>query len=92
MEMVIEQLEAELRVKAAPDWNPADLAPDESIFHIIDTHHQYSREELPRLPTMAVRVAQVHGGHTPSLIEVLEVFYDNGGWLPRFGTPTRWDR
>jgi regulator of cell morphogenesis and NO signaling len=54
--------------------NPALLPPVELIEHIMSTHHAYLRSELPRLHAMTERVARVHGGHTPSLVEVHEVF------------------
>lgn len=71
---VIEQLEAESRGKPAPESNPADLPPAELVSYIVDTHHRFLRDEMPRLLAMATRVAQVHGGHTPSLVKVLEIY------------------
>ena len=73
-EAVVEQLEAELRDKPDPESNPADLPPSELVDHIIETHHAFLRSELPRVHAMAERVAQVHGPHTPSLVEVHQVF------------------
>jgi regulator of cell morphogenesis and NO signaling len=70
---VIEQLEAEQKTQP-PNFDPASLTPTELIGHIVATHHDYLRGELPRLHAMAQRVAQVHGEHTPSLVEVFEVF------------------
>ena len=75
-ESVIEQLEAELRDKPAPEVNPAVFPPDQLADHIVAKHHRYLRDELPRLHAMAARVAQVHGAHTLSLVEVYEVFSD----------------
>jgi regulator of cell morphogenesis and NO signaling len=74
VEAVVEQLEAELRGKPAPEWNPADLPPAELVAYIVNTHHRYQKDEMPRLMAMAARVAQVHGGHTPSLVEVFEIY------------------
>lgn len=74
LDEVVEELEAELRGKPAPEWNPADLPPAELVTYIVETHHQYLKEELPRLMVMAARVAEVHGGHTASLVTVLEVY------------------
>lgn len=54
--------------------NPAQLPVDELCVYIVEMHHGYLRRELPRLRTMAQRVADVHGGHTPSLLEVAAVF------------------
>lgn len=73
-ETVVEQLEAGMREKADSGENPALLPPMELVEHIIATHHAYLRSELPRLHAMAERVANVHGGHTPSLVEVYQIF------------------
>ena len=54
--------------------NPADLPIAELAGYIVETHHGYLYRELPRLHAMSERVAQVHGGHTPSLVEVFDVF------------------
>lgn len=71
---VVEQLEAELRDKPEPEVNPASFPPAELVDHIVNTHHRFLRDELPRVHAMATRVAQVHGPHTPSLVEVCEIF------------------
>lgn len=71
---VVEQLEAEPADRAAPVRNPAGLPPPELATHIVETHHGFLRRELPRLHAMSERVAQVHGGHTPSLIEMFHVY------------------
>jgi regulator of cell morphogenesis and NO signaling len=73
---VIEQLEAELRDKPEPEVNPANFPPAELVDHIVNTHHQFLKDEMPRVLAMAARVAQVHGPHTPSLVEVYETFTD----------------
>ena len=73
-ESVVEQLEGELEDKTAPTRNPAELPAHELAAYIVDVHHGFLRNELPRLHAMAQRVAQVHGGHTPSLVELFHVF------------------
>src|SRR5688500_9310524 len=73
-DIVIEQLEAEADEKNEPQENPANLPICELAAHIVKTHHAFLWRELPRLRAMAARVAQVHGEHTPSLLEVFEVF------------------
>lgn len=73
-QVVLEQLEAEFVHQSAPSENPATLPPHELADYIVRTHHDFLRRELPRLSAMAGRVAKVHGGHTPSLIELSEVF------------------
>lgn len=74
LESVLEQLEAASSGNTVTDNNPAMLPPVELARHIVDTHHAYLRSELPRIHAMAERVARVHGGHTPSLLELFEVF------------------
>lgn len=73
-EAVVEQLEAELRDKPEPEVNPASFPPAELVDHIVTAHHRFLRDELPRVLAMAARVAQVHGPHTPSLVEVYEIY------------------
>jgi regulator of cell morphogenesis and NO signaling len=74
LETVVEQLEAELADKNPPQDNPANLPVPELAAYIVDTHHRFLWSELPRIHAMSQRVAHVHGGHTPSLVEVYEVF------------------
>lgn len=50
------------------------MEPAELCDHIVGTHHQYLREELPRLDHMTRRVAAVHGADEPRLIEIRQVF------------------
>lgn len=73
-ESVVEQLEAELLDQTEFKENPATLPIPELAEYIVKTHHGFLWRELPRLHAMSARVAQVHGGHTPSLIDVFEVF------------------
>lgn len=74
VDTVIEQLEGEMAGQAAPEHNPAELPPAELAAYIVETHHAFLWRELPRLFAMSERVAQVHGGHTPSLVELFDVF------------------
>ncbi|MBL9176179.1 MAG: iron-sulfur cluster repair di-iron protein [Verrucomicrobiales bacterium] len=74
LDAVVTGLTAEASNPTAAVPNPAELPPAELAAYLVETHHEYLRRELPRLHGMAERVARVHGGHTPSLIEVLEVF------------------
>lgn len=71
---VVEQLEAEMAEPTPPENNPAELPLAELATYIVSTHHAFLWRELPRLFAMAQRVAQVHGGHTPSLVELFRVF------------------
>jgi regulator of cell morphogenesis and NO signaling len=42
--------------------------------HIQQTHHAYLKEELPRLQSLADKVARVHGSKDPRLTQVVSVF------------------
>lgn len=58
----------------APEWvglGPADLAD-----HIEGVHHAYLHSELPRLVTLADKVAGVHGDRHPELVQVRRVVLD----------------
>lgn len=59
-------------VTAEKDWTKTSLT--ELADHIVSTHHEYLRGELPRLEAMAARVAKVHGDHAPNTIEIHKVF------------------
>jgi regulator of cell morphogenesis and NO signaling len=74
IQSVLEQLEAGNAEKSEPENNPALLPPVELIKYIVETHHEYLRNELPRLQAMSERVSKVHGGHTTSLTEVYWTF------------------
>jgi regulator of cell morphogenesis and NO signaling len=54
------------------DW--AGVPMGELADHIVTTHHDYLRRELPRLARHVERVARVHGKRHPELREVHEVF------------------
>ncbi|HEY0899538.1 MAG TPA: iron-sulfur cluster repair di-iron protein [Sphingobacteriaceae bacterium] len=42
--------------------------------YIINTHHEYVRESIPFMSELAAKVARVHGGRHPELVEVANVF------------------
>lgn len=71
---VVGELEKPTLAVQMSDENPAELPPAELVRYIVRVFHEPLRMELPRLRAMAQRVAQVHGGHTPALREVLELF------------------
>ncbi|HEX3162973.1 MAG TPA: iron-sulfur cluster repair di-iron protein [Pseudolabrys sp.] len=57
-----------------PAANPDAMSLAELCDHIECVHHDYLREELPRLDFMTRKVAAVHGDHEPRLREVRCVF------------------
>lgn len=73
-ESVAREVEGESQLPADAETNPALLPPPELADHIESRYHVPLRAELPRLRAMAVRVAEVHGAGTPSLLEVRDVF------------------
>jgi regulator of cell morphogenesis and NO signaling len=75
LDAVLAEIESEAAGRPEPEANPAELPPADLAAYIVETHHDYLRRELPRLHAMAERVAQVHGEHAPSLVEVLAVFH-----------------
>ena len=54
------------------DWNTETL--ENLINHIVDTHHQYLRDDLPRLFHLTQKVASRHGERDTYLYKVLEIF------------------
>ena len=72
-----EDLAAAIEIAAAEpeadarDWQTAPLHA--LIDHIVTTYHDPLREELPRLESMAAKVARVHGAKAPHLVRVDEI-------------------
>ena len=65
---------AEIRREGEADDQPnrwADASPAELTEHIIRAFHEPLREELPRLESMARKVARVHGGKQPGTLDEL---------------------
>jgi regulator of cell morphogenesis and NO signaling len=73
---VADQIRADDQAADAPDDGPdwAAASASDLADHIEATHHARLREQLPRLTAMAVKVAQVHGGRHPSLVQLRNVF------------------
>ncbi|MBL8994299.1 MAG: hemerythrin domain-containing protein, partial [Spirochaetia bacterium] len=44
------------------------------VDHIVNTHHAYLKEELPRLSALALKVSRVHGVEHPFLRRLSEAF------------------
>ncbi|WP_243324815.1 iron-sulfur cluster repair di-iron protein [Geothrix sp. SG200] len=59
-------------VPSLQDWTRASLA--ELIQHIVTTHHDYLREELPRLDMLMGKVLRAHGPNHGELARVGEIF------------------
>lgn len=61
-----------LRPGARSPW--ATFGPAELVDHLQATHHAYLHDELPRLTALADKVAQVHGGRHPELLDVQRLY------------------
>lgn len=69
---MLEALDGVASGEAPADANAMGLAA--LCDHIEAAHHGYLREELPRLDFMTRKVAAVHGGEEPRLVEIRRVF------------------
>lgn len=58
--------------EAAADW--IGMSPAELVDHLEGTHHQYLKQELPRLSELAAKVSRVHGEMHPELIRLAEIY------------------
>jgi regulator of cell morphogenesis and NO signaling len=56
------------------DWTTSKLTP--LCNHIVNTHHEYLREALPRIAHLTEKVRRAHGHRHPELFEVCDVFRD----------------
>jgi len=75
VEQVARRLEEVDRQSAGADANEVDrLSLSALIDHIIEVHHQYLRQELPRLETLLQRVLEAHGARHPELQEIRDLF------------------
>jgi regulator of cell morphogenesis and NO signaling len=54
------------------NWNEKPLA--DLMSHVVNKHHGYVRQELPRLGALATKVTTKHGPNHPEMKEVQEVF------------------
>lgn len=54
----------------SPDPNPADWELDLLADHIVTTHHGFVRQAMPALMQHAAKVAAVHGGNHPEMVDV----------------------
>lgn len=62
-----------------PDWNTFQLAA--ICDHIVRTHHDYIRAELPRLQFLAQKVVARHGNDRPELPQIEQLVQDVGNDL-----------
>lgn len=69
----LEELAAEQSAEAdARDWQKESLTA--LVRHIVDTHHVYTKDELPRLEGLFEKVCNAHGERHPELFRLRELF------------------
>lgn len=73
-EEVLAELERREAGRVEDEVELARMGMGELVDHIVDTHHAYLKEELPRLSFLVDKVANVHGGAHPELLELRGVF------------------
>ncbi len=71
--LVVQELEAAAHAPAesAARWDERPMA--DLVDHLLTHYHEPLRLELPRLLYMAQKVARVHGGHRPEMVECAQV-------------------
>ncbi len=76
----LEQTEA-ARAAAAQqrDWSTAPL--NALTAHIVTKHHEYVRQELPRIQMLLGKVRAAHGANHPEIARIQESFEDLGNEL-----------
>jgi regulator of cell morphogenesis and NO signaling len=60
--------------KDSKNWTQAPLG--ELILHIVSTHHEYLKLELPRVAQRVQKVVQVHGEKDPATLHELQRVYE----------------
>ena len=73
-DQVSEKLEECLQGESdtGPDWQKASLS--KLIQHIVRKHHNYCRQEVPRLKALADKVNNRHGANHAELAEIAQTF------------------
>jgi len=78
----IDQVIAALDLPDAPDSTGTSAGDNASLAHdIVDTHHAYMWEEMPRLAQLVEKVYRVHGERHPELEQVRDAFFKAVGAL-----------
>ena len=74
VDQVLEKLaDAETQELGGPPVDPASISIGRLIQHIVRVHHQYVRQELPRLAEMAQKLAAKRSDRAPELKNIEEL-------------------
>src|SRR5215471_18155089 len=71
---VLAALEAAAQPTPETNADHKNLPLSELIEHIVQTHHQYTREAIARIVPLAAKVAGKHGQSHPELLDVRDTF------------------
>ena len=74
LDEVIAELERRETGQGGEESGLTSMGLGELVDHIVETHHAYLKEELPRMSFLVDKVANVHGGSHPELVELRGVF------------------
>jgi len=58
---------------SATDWRLASF--DDLVDHIVNTHHDYLYNELPKIGDLTTKILRVHGRSHPELAKVHKLFH-----------------
>lgn len=70
--LVATELASSIGDEGPASW--AHLDVDDLVAHLVETHHRYLWDELPRLQALLDTVVEVHGDRHPELHEVASCF------------------
>jgi regulator of cell morphogenesis and NO signaling len=69
---LIEKAGSDSQIQDAETWNEKSLA--QLIAHIVHNHHDFVRQETPRLDGLLTKVASKHGPAHPEVVQIQQIF------------------
>ncbi|MDF7800105.1 iron-sulfur cluster repair di-iron protein [Pontiellaceae bacterium B1224] len=75
VELALNEALAEKQSAPSRDWNSAELS--ELVDHIVDTHHAFMKERLPRLDGLLEKVQNAHGAQHGDMLRQLRQAYNS---------------
>ena len=73
--LIDELVQALAEPTPAGQHDPRELTTTRLVAHIVSTHHEYLRQTLPFVESLAAKVSDVHGVHQPELRELRNVVH-----------------
>ncbi|MNX75247.1 Iron-sulfur cluster repair protein YtfE [compost metagenome] len=71
---LLDKIRAAMEQAVPPELDWAEAPLDTLVLHLIETHHAYLHEAMPRLAALSLKVANVHGDRHPELVELSKVY------------------